>query len=173
MYSDYYNWLLDRVGVTISERQTYSFLFRELFKREFKWTIERDENRAADGEDLRREFEEETGSITDDYDNCNMLEMLVALSVRCENDIMALPDEDNTYQWFWEMLKNLGLDYYNNDRFSPVKVGKILDNVIFRRYDRNGKGGLFPLRNAKTDQRGVEIWYQMGSWLCENFDLVE
>lgn len=173
VYSEYYTWLLDKVGVTVNERQTYSFLFNELFKRDFVWTVDRDENRASDGEDLRKDFEEETGLLTDNYSSCSMLEMLVALSIRCEDDIMGLPDEDNTYQWFWQMLRNLGLDSFTNQRWNPMQVDRILNRLIFRRYDRNGNGGLFPLKNAKTDQRGVEIWYQMGSWLCENFDLVE
>lgn len=173
VYSEYYSWLLDKVSVTVNERQTYSFLFSELFKRDFVWTVERDENRASDGEDLRKEYEEETGLITDNYSNCSMLEMLVALSIRCEDDIMGYPDEDNTYQWFWQMLRNLGLDAFTNQRWNPMQVDRILNRLIFRRYDRNGNGGLFPLKNPKADQRGVEIWYQMGSWLCENFDLVE
>lgn len=172
MYSDYYIWLLDRVNVTLSEKQAYSFLFNTLFKREFKWSIETDENRASDGEELRRQYEDETGNLTDDYEGCNMLEMLVALSIRCENDIMGLPDEDNTSHWFWEMLKNLGLDIYSNSRWDPVRVNSILDKLIFRKYKSDGSGGLFPLRNAKTDQRNVEIWYQMGSWLCENYDII-
>ena len=101
-----------------------------------------------------------------------MLEMLVALSLRCENDIMGTQGEDNTRQWFWDMLDNMGLDYYDNSRWNPTAVQRILNNVIFRRYDWNGNGGMFPLKNPPGDQRRVEIWYQMGSWLSENYDLV-
>lgn len=172
VYNEYYFYLLERVGLYEKEIRTYSFLFKELFKTEFKWSLDRDENRAADGEELRRQFEEDTGGVTDDYDPCNMLEMLVALSLRCENDIMGTQGEDNTRQWFWDMLDNMGLDYYDNSRWNPSAVQRILNNVIFRRYDWNGNGGMFPLKNPPGDQRRVEIWYQMGSWLSENYDLV-
>lgn len=172
VYSDYYIFLLEKVGLMESEMRAYSFLFHKLFNTEFKWTIDKDENRAADGEDLRREFEEDVGGLTDDYDPCNMLEMMVALACRCESDIMGVADEDNTRQWFWDMLDNLGLSYYDNSRYNPVAVERILNRLIFRRYDKTGKGGLFPLHNPKSDQREVEIWYQMGSWLNENYDLI-
>ena len=40
---------------------------------------------------------------------------------------------------------------------------------VERRYKRSGEGGLFPLKNAAKDQRKVEIWYQLSSYLLENY----
>ena len=171
VYSDYYFFLLEKAGLMENEMRAYSFLFRKLFNTEFQWTIDKDENRAADGEDLRREFEEDVGGMTDDYDPCNMLEMMVALACRCESDIMGVADEDNTRQWFWDMLDNLGLSRYDNARWNPMAVERILNRLIFRRYEKSGKGGMFPLNDPKSDQRNVEIWYQMGSWLNEKYEI--
>lgn len=171
MANEYYHWLLDRVGIKKEDQEAYAYLFEDLYKREFEWFVDRDKNRALDGLDLRKEFEDETGNIADRYSNCNMLEMIVALAIRCENDIMGVPDEDNTTRWFWDMITNMKLDKYTNSRYSPKQVKETLDNVIFRQYERSGKGGLFPLRTSKTDQRKIELWYQMASWLNENYNL--
>jgi hypothetical protein len=104
-----------------------------------------------------------------------MLELLIGLSYRCES-IMA--DQEYSmpmYEWFWKILSNVGLDQYTDNNFYEEKekcmevVNNILDNVINRTYRRNGKGGLFPLRHCKKDQRRVELWYQMSSYLVENY----
>lgn len=172
VYSDYYFYLLERVGLTSSEIGAYSCLFHRLFSKEFRWINDsKDINRAADGEKLRRDFKEDTGGQVDELAPCSILEMLVALSSRCENEIMGVPDVDNTRQWFWDMLNNLGLERYCDSRWNPTAVEKILDRMIFRQYDYSGNGGLFPLRSPASDQRDVEIWYQMASWLNENYDL--
>ena len=171
MINDYYNWLLNRVGIKEADQKSYSYLFEDLFNREFEWFVERDKNRAIDGLDLRKEYEEETGDTVDEYSDCNMLEMIIALSIRCENDIMGVPDEDNTSHWFWDMIINMKLDKYKNSRYSARQVQSTLDNVIFRQYGKDGNGGLFPLKHSKNDQRNVEIWYQMASWLNENYNL--
>lgn len=173
VYKDYYNYLLERAGLTESEMRAYSNLFGRLFSKEFRWLDDsKDINRAADGEKLRNDFKEDVGGLTPSaFTPCSVLEMLVALSSRCENEIMGVPDIDNTRQWFWDMLNNLGLENYSNNRWNPTAVERILDRMIFRRYDYSGNGGLFPLRSPASDQRDVEIWYQLASWLNENYDL--
>lgn len=173
VYSDYYFYILERIGLTETETIAYSNLLRTLFERDFKWdiTIDRDSNRAEDGKDLRFEYENDGGEFIDDIIPCSFLEMITALSLRCENEIMWIPDVDNTRQWFWDILCNLRLEKFDNDNWNRNSVDRILDRAIFRQYDYAGNGGLFPLREPKTDQRKVEIWYQMASWLNENYDL--
>lgn len=167
---DYYYYLIDRVGLDGAEEREYSLLFHELYKTEFKWFVDLDENRAIDGTDLRRQYCEDTGEVIDELGPCSMLEMFVALSIRCEDDFMRTGDDDNTRVWFWDFIYNLRLDRYSNSNWNPCAVKKILSNVIFRKYRSDGNGGMFPLRNPKTDQREVEIWYQMSSWLRENYE---
>ena len=166
---NYYLYLLKRANLSLKRRKTYTYLLQELFETDFTWTVERDKNRASDGKDLRIEYEEDTGMVVDISANCSMLEMLVALAIRCENDIMAIPDQDRTEEWFWCFLENAGLTFFDNEHFDKKQVQKTLDRIIFRRYTPYGIGGLFPLTKPKIDQRRVEIWYQMNSWLGENF----
>jgi protein involved in sex pheromone biosynthesis len=102
-----------------------------------------------------------------------MLEMLIALAIRCEEQMSNPKEGDRTCKWFWEMIQNIELDSYtDSDYFNldgPVMVDKILTNVLERNYKHDGKGGLFPLKKAKGDQRNVEIWYQMSAYLLENY----
>jgi hypothetical protein len=69
-------------------------------------------------------------------------------------------------------MRNAGLDAFDDGNFDTMddsEVMKILDRIIERTYQRNGVGGLFPLKRDKKDQRKVELWYQMNAYLIENY----
>jgi hypothetical protein len=140
-----------------------------LFRKEFTWFVANDDNRVEDGKELREDFLAETGTERDRgwmEQGCSMLEMLIALSRRC-----AFETDEDPFQWFWVLVDNLELRPFVDDTFTDdfnVDVDVILDRVINRTYEPDGRGGLFPLRHAKTDQRKAEIWYQMASYLMEN-----
>lgn len=161
------------------KHQDYRGLLKELDRIEFRWVLTRDSNRAIDGKNLRFDFCDYKGyayEMVDDELNypCSMLEMLVALAKRCEDQIMWDPDKGNrTHVWFWQFIDNLGLgdesDYNWNDE-SLEKIDDFVDKFMSRNYFRDGFGGLFPLKNAKKDQKKVEIWYQLQSWLLENYE---
>lgn len=169
----YLRWLYSQVA-SVRHRdpsRTYWSLFRALYTKEFLWFIPNDDNRVEDGRALREQFMQETGM---DPDRewlrlpCSMLEMLIALSTR-----LAFEAEGQPRRWFWHLLQNLGLQECN-DAFliTPVQlaqVDEILDNVIWRRYDVDGHGGLFPLQqiNDHPDQTKVELWYQMNAYLLQ------
>lgn len=179
---DYFRWLCGLVGgVTGSPRTSYRGLLYALFEKEFFPLVPNDSNRASDGVKLREEyiqlvqisdskFSEEKLDI---HGPCRVLEMMVALSRRCEDDIMYKPENgDRTRVWFFSMVKNLGLDIYFDDNFdfeSQSYISKVVDTAINRTYSEDGDGGFFPLKNPPLDQRKVEIWYQLISWLNENY----
>ena len=64
-----------------------------------------DRNRALDGLALRDKY----GYSGDpDEEPCTVLEMLIALSLRIENQFMTNYDEgDRTSMWFWIMITNI------------------------------------------------------------------
>lgn len=135
---------------------------------EFRYSIPMDANREEDGIDLRYRFITEVG-IPKNYQEvyayldgpCSVLEMMIALAIRCEESIMDDPDiGDRTSEWFWLMMKNLGLDYMNDRRFDRDIAEEKISIFLDRRYKRNGEGGLFVV-NGRRDLRKVEIWYQM------------
>lgn len=172
--NEYFEWLFDIVcedmfNKNISYRKLLSFLHLT----EFRWIIDRDENRALDGLDLRDRF------ITfKNYDDlvldylegpCSVLEMMIALAIRCEETITDNPDfGDRTKQWFWGMINNLGLGSMMDDVFDRRIAEDIVQRFLDRDYAPNGKGGLFTIDNVNRDLRTVEIWYQQ-NWYLNNF----
>ena len=162
----YYDWLRRKVGAY--DADDVNLLFDILYHTDFYWTVANDDNRAADGIVLRSTFMDTEGWNTEPRsgDPCSVLEMLIALASRIDNDIMWDGEKDRTADLFWEMVDNLDMDYDDVDDIC-VKLGIFLD----RKYDVNGLGGIFPLRKgAFEDQRNVEIWYQMQSYLMENWE---
>lgn len=159
----YFRWLLTQVG---SEARNRTSLLEQIFLKEFVWHIPNDDNRAVDGQDLRLEFLEKMNIPHPPEDwmwlRCSMLEMLIALSRKLVFEADGEPSD-----WFWHLIRNLDLYRYTGRRIPRDIIDETLDRVIWRNYDANGRGGLFPLHYPAQDQRDVEIWYQMSAYLLE------
>lgn len=165
----YFDWLYGQVCPVRLKNpsHTYRNLFHILYTTEFHWIVPNDDNRIQDGKDLRREFiEAEELKQNDHYWmnlGCSFLELLIGLSRRLE-----FQTDRYSTEWFWELLDNLGLRQYNDRAHLPLdEIKDILNRVIWRTYDYDGRGGLFPLDHAYEDQREVEIWYQLNSYILE------
>lgn len=149
--------------------RTYWHLARQLQRTEFVWFVPNDDNRCEDGKDLRPDFLSDNEiEVVDPYwmdQPCSFLEMLIALSRR----LSSLSDGEPR-DWFWHLIDNLDLSHFNDAHLGEDEsdeVQEIIDRVIFRNYDRRGRGGLFPLEDSTRDQRNVEIWYQLNAYLIE------
>lgn len=172
---DYFNWLCNLVDADDPD-DGYLSLMDMMFNMDFdKHTailIPNDDNRIIDGLDLREDYFDEMNYPGDPYKilrgPCSVLEMLVALAYRIADNYISMTAEE----WFWEMLRNLGIADCTDDEFhgagKRAEVRKILRNLRNRKYDRNGLGGLFPVKDAPRDQRKIEIWSQMNQYLIEN-----
>lgn len=163
---EYFNWLFELV---YEGRYTapgpYSKLLTHLHDTEFRYSIPNDQNRAEDGVDLRWRFvcDKDCRSRYPYLAGpCSMLEMLVALAIRCEESIM---DEahmgDRTAQWFWGMIVNLGLGPMVDYHYDAKEVDQCINRFLNREYSPDGRGGLFTIRGCDRDLRTVEIWYQL------------
>ncbi len=161
---EYFEWLYDLVCKRYSEVTSFRELLRHLHDTEFIFTIPRDVNRAEDGINLRYRFSCDKAGFEEMYlkGPCSVLEMMVALAIRCEIDIMDEPQiGDRTSQWFWGMIVNLGLGSMSDDRYDEAYVTDVLERFLHRDYEADGRGGLFRIRNTDRDLRSVEIWYQL------------
>lgn len=176
--NEYFDWMYDLVcDERWSKDSTYRKLFVRLYDTEFTYTVPMDGNRFEDGVNLRYRFGREHGiderqiaTYLDDRP-CSVLEMMLALAIRCEENIMDNPDVGNRVgQWFWEMIVNLRLGNMKDDAFDPHYVDERLDIFLERRYGRDGSGGaLFRITDPSRDLRTAELWYQMCWYLSELF----
>lgn len=179
LWDEYRAWLLRRVGYyhlvgghngVLPADARYSMLLHTLHNTKFSVVVERDINRIKDGMSLRDEFLDDVGVADGDFVKpCGILEMLVALAIRVNEEYIGNPDDPHPEYIFWEFLCNLGLDKYDDKHFDEGKIIEICDTFIFREYDFNGKGGILPLKRPKVDQRDAEIWSQMMAYLSENY----
>lgn len=175
----YFDWICELIDHTECDDETsYSNLLHYLNSVEFTYILEMDENRLEDGIDLRYRFGYEMNYPRDVIENglgndsCSVLEMMIALSIRCEEGFMDDIDEgDRTREWFWNMIENLGLGSMTNLNFNERYSNTIIRKFLNREYASNGKGGLFTVKRPKCDMKDVEIWYQMMWYLDEYLNL--
>ena len=165
----YFKWLLERIEVYDYKAFNYKKLCRWLFNEPFIWSIRNDENRAGDGLALRSEYIRQGGHLTMADRPCSVLEMLVALSVRVDRDILGDPDVYRGGKLFWIMIEHLGLDVYDDSFFDEEAVSEIVDIWLERRFKEDGSGSIFRVRNHVRNQKKIEIWYQTCDFLNENF----
>lgn len=146
----------------------YSRLFKHLNSIDFYYNIPMDANRYEDGIELRYQFGRDMNydnrliaNCLDDHP-CSVLEMMVALAVRCEEQIIYDDEVDNQAGLiFWDMLDNLDLISMDDYNYRPWYVDNVITKLLDREYERNGNGGLFTLKDCDEDVRDIEIWYQM------------
>lgn len=169
---DYFVWLCDSITDEDFNPSRYQSLLRKLYHTTFRWVMENDENRASDGLDLRDVFAMTTNK--DIYGvrmslsfPCSVLEVMVALAKRCENQIMEdLLVGPRVGRWFLVMLTSLGLSREYDDLYDENYTDYIIDGFLDRKYERDGDGGLFRVVGTQVDLRDLEIWYQMNLYLC-------
>ena len=168
---EYFEYLCELIDAKRYARSvSYRKLLMRLHDTEFTYFIPYDDNRADDGVQLRRRFALARNDMSlVDYilGPCSVLEMMVALAVRCETIMDDTSYGDRTGQWFWGMINNLGLSSMSDSKFYKHEVDTIVNRFLKREYERNGKGGLFTVKHSKRDMRSVEIWCQL-SWYLDS-----
>jgi len=168
LFEDYLHWLepqiRDKHG---NPGKTYWDLLRLMFDKEFVPLVPHDDNREADGRDLRSEFCFQRDLPTDTLKNvrpASFLEVLIGLSRRLK--FMA---GGRAPGWAWILLTNLELNKLSDPltKRKAKQAEDIIDACIWRTYTPDGQGGFFPLAWPEEDQTKVELWYQMAAYISE------
>lgn len=180
--TDYYNgylyWLMDMVNAP----SNYSILLLELLDIPFVWSTETkelsmDSNRSKDGIMLREEFINEyihSDRIVKLFKDllefdCSVLEMMVALTRRMERHV----SERSMDNIFWDIMDNLELNEYDNDKFMDdpgcvYDLYDIIEVLLTRKYGKTGKGSMFPVSKRGCNLSDMEIWRQANLYcLCK------
>lgn len=166
----YFNVLYDIVAADREDvtDTSYRMLLSVLDEVEFRDTRGIDGNRIQDAQELRADLIADMAldhTAVRPFMNVSMLEVMIAIAER----LGQITGDEDTAFWFWEMVSNLVLDGIDDTEFwsDPENYeAEILDrayDVIDVKYDRDGLGGLFLLREgvAPQDMRDTELWYQM------------
>ena len=128
--NSYFEWMVDLVCRNrFAKEISYRKLLTLLHTIEFRYSIKRDENRAREGINLRYRY-----SFVNGYDDlsefidgpCSVLEMMIALAIKCEEIMNDPAYGDRTGQWFWGMITSLGLGGMYDKNFDK----KLLTGLI-------------------------------------------
>ena len=138
-------------------------LFDLMHQKEFVWVVPNDDNRIADGLEVRDEWNR-SGRNMPEEGPCSFLEVLIALSRRLEH-----VTGEYSGGWARQLLVNLNIGKYDDplSRYKVDRLDDVMEAVIWRTYSPDGEGGFFPLKDPRDDQRKIEIWYQMSAYIEE------
>lgn len=174
-YGEYFDWLCDKINL---KPGTYDILIRTLYNLEFIWVVDLDFNRSEDGKLLRGDFYNDEFNTPEKMDAkpCSVLEALIALAGKMN---YILDDEDRgdrTRIWFWEMIDNLKLMRFKDEKFNdPVdprteqEIVDICNRWMNRKISYDGTGSPFPLWHPHRDQRKLQLIDQMNDYVLEHY----
>lgn len=175
--NDYEEHLMEIVEDKGHPMADYSLLIECLFRIPFESFHPMDNNRISDAKSMREEIisnEYRTSRIdatvvSDRY--ISVLEVLIALARRMENDILCDPMEeiDHTSDHFWVFLRNLDIEKYSNDNYKELNIRDKVEKWVRREYGKDGFGSIFPMKKPRNDMRKIEIWDQLGDYVMENY----
>lgn len=163
MRERYFHWLLKFIGNGFCRKNSYFELLEYLFNTEYYWSIPMDEDRAADGIDLRHRFvvecdEDVEASYVYLSGPATVLEVLIALSIRMECIARGSIDLAKSGQWFWGMIKCLDIFDCYDGNCDKAKI----DYYIAKWLDFESEISIFP--NKKR-----ELWSQAMEFLSSLF----
>lgn len=169
----YFDWLVKKVRGNEISLKPYDDILWQLHSIDFRYSIPNDINRIADGMKLRDWYISENGK--EDFSSwpCSVFEVLIGLARRISEDVIGDEDGHLLRKWFWEMLHNLGVLNYAGRRYDRGRICTLIEVWISRSFEPDGGGSPFPLKAPEEDQRRVEIWTQICSYLAENPSMEE
>lgn len=139
-----------------------------MFNTPFEVKVKNDANRVIQALNMRKELGYHPRKFEKDLANC--FEIFIILAQNMDDILHDLKHGNRTEEWFWLMMKNMGLIFHDNDDFVESDVDTILDMFVHRKYYKNGDGGPFPLKRPLDNMRRVELWYQVNWYVNENFE---
>lgn len=131
--------------------------------------IGNDSDREDDGFELRLRYcriayNNRMLDARSEYGEIRVLEVLIALSMHIYDLMLDTNVYNSVSRWFWEMLENTGLDYFDDYVWSiddAENVRKIVTDIL----QRKAKQGWF----SNNGWHSTEVWYQMHEYLSDYF----
>ena len=171
--NEYFEYLCTLVNIT-DDPDSYKMVAKFMFKTDAYSLLPLDKNREEDGKKIRQQFISKYNLIDKGIleKPCSFLELLIGMCERMAFNVDESSEIEDYGYFFKQMISNCGLDmenwrFYNGEDLVNTIYSRI-EKVLDRKYSKNGTGGLFPLKHSDKDQRTIELWYQMQSYLEEN-----
>lgn len=142
----------------------YEDMLKVLWNTPFEVKVGRDVNLLNEANDFRYNH----GLRNDNPGNC--LEILYQLSYKMDSLLYDGDHGPRYVEWFWLMIKNMGLIIFDNENFNYKEVKRKVDIFSQRKYKPDGKGGPFPLQRPISNMKKVDYWYQLNYYVNENFE---
>ena len=171
----YFNFLVEAVELD-GKTEQYSMLLEHLFSVPFELNehFELDEDRVRNGIDMRENWAERhvSRAFRDEFldgfgPGISALEFFVVMSKQISDTLYF---DEKLGEFFWQMMKNLGLDCMNDEEFDQEIVNKILINLWLRKFNRDGSGGgLFCVPNCKFDMKKLDFMSSTNLWISYTF----
>lgn len=165
--SAYRLWLNNKVANDISP--AYGQLLAILWRTEFVAEYQQDENRIEDARGLRDEFADSIDIENADYlklkaTPVRLIEVMISLAVRISNIISV---DGDTSKYFWEMVASLELQKLDDGNYNASSAQKHIDILLGHKYRRNGRGGLFFIRDIGPEYNApmLDLWTQAMAWI--------
>ena len=192
----YFHYLLSLISDDkVRAADSYYNLCLLFFSTPFEVLNPMDKNRVSDAEELRDLWVESTRvkdeRLKQEYAkdllgiDISFLEVVIALANKVDTQILADPSKpDLTSVMFWDFVDNLvkygtfgsaykkASDVLTDDKwcmFTEEAMKASIKKVISRTYHEDGRGGLFPLRKPKINQRKTEMWNCCIAYINENY----
>ncbi len=170
----YFQYLIWRGHLESLKIIEYSELFECLHSIPFIYRINRDENREEDGRNLRDGY-----NIPDCYNRglksaflsrgASVFEVLLSLAIRVDDEYIGSPNDPHPEDFFMEMIRNMRLDRCIGKGYNNNLIRQTVLKWMDRDFSVDGFGSPFPVKHDHRDQRKLEIWDQMNSYIYENY----
>lgn len=178
----YLGWLRKKAGIS-------GELSNVLYATDFEWSHKEDDIREKDGLELRQKYAEEMAEQHEKseqemdkiaksvHGKCSVFEVILKLCMQMDAMVNEGESGEMTPQFFELLCKNMGVWDKDDEDFDhwPKETEAFwkarMNDFMQRKYASDGSnGGLFPLKNAKKDQRKEGLWRQMNDWISEHLD---
>ena len=169
---DYVTWLVDKMNI-VSDRN-YGMLLRELYRIEFYSIIPYDEDRGADGLELRGSWADEMG-----YDGPvsfgppRVLEVLIGIALRIEFQLFGSKyAADWDYKRvFWDLINNLELLEMDGvlTREDYRKIGDTIEGFLGKSVTCDVFPNIYRFCVTPENLRKKNLWDQMHLYIAEKW----
>lgn len=172
----YRDWIIDSMNVL---EEDYRPLLKVLYNIPFHCELSEDENRLADGIEIRKVWLEEYFPDPDldiYWGPANILEVLLGVARRIEFQIYG---RDGYLEWdlariFWDLIENLGILGYFGP-LNPEEIEEIeqisWDFMTKKRHKNALCCNIFHFASKKRQYWRMSIWDQMGLYIAEKWPI--